>query len=84
MRRLPALKRITINSELELDVWLSKNIDAAESVLMVTHADASHRKHVSREQSAALLEKHGWASGRGYTIGSSKLLAVEISRTVAK
>ncbi len=84
MRRLPALKRITINSELELDVWLSKNIDAAESVLIVTHADASHRKHVSREQSAALLEKHGWTSGSGYTVGSSKLHALVISSSVAK
>lgn len=84
MRRLPKLKRITINSELELEVWLSKNADKEESVLMVTHADVSHRKYVSREQIATSLKKHGWKSGSGYTIGSSKLLAGVISKSVSQ
>ena len=84
MRRLPKLKRITINSELELEVWLSTNADKEESVLMVTHTDVSHRKHVSREQIAALLKKHGWKSGSGYTMGSSKLHAGVISKSVSQ
>lgn len=81
MRRLPKLKRISINSELELDTWLSKNSNREEPVLIVTNTDASHQKHVSREQIASLLNKHGWQSGKAYNIGTSKLLGSEISKS---
>lgn len=49
MGRLPKLKRINISSELELEVWLAKNADKDESIIVVTHTDVSHRKCVSRE-----------------------------------
>lgn len=83
MRRLPKLKRITINSGLELDVWLSKNADKEDSVMVVTHSDVSHRKYVSREQIEAVLKKHGWKSGNSYTVGSSNLRASVISKSVS-
>lgn len=83
MRRLPKLKRININSELELEVWLSKNADQEESVMVVTHTDVTHRKYVDREQIAAILKKHGWKSGSSNIVGSSNLRADVISKSVS-
>ena len=70
---IPKLKRITINSEQELDVWLARNSSQEESIMVVTHTNASHRKFVSHEQVGHVLAKHGWKAGFRYTIGSDLL-----------
>lgn len=75
---MPNLKRVRIFSELELSTWLDKN-SGHESVMLVTHSDASHKKHVSREQISDVLAKHGWKEGFKYTL-SSTLLGHVISR----
>ena len=79
MTNIPSIKRINISSELELDTWLRKSSTQDGSVMLVTHSDASHRKHVSREQIAKVVEDHGWEAGTRYTL-SSHLLAHVISR----
>ncbi len=78
--RFPKLKRINIDSEQELEVWLSKNADTHESYLVVTNSDNSHAKHVSKERLTEIIEQHGWKSGGAYTVGTSKLRAHLISR----
>lgn len=70
---IPQLKRITIQAEQELDVWLARNSDHHESVMVVTRATASHRHFVSRELVAQLIASHGWKAGRCYTLGSDRL-----------
>ena len=69
----PKLKRINVCSEQELDVWLKRNTSQEESVMVVTHANSSHQKFVSREQVGQLLAEHGWKAGSRYTIGSNLL-----------
>ncbi len=70
---MPNLKRININSEQELEVWLAKNSNHEESVMVVTHTNASHRKFVSREQIGEVLTTHSWKAGPRYSIGSDLL-----------
>jgi len=82
MSHLPNLKRITINSELELDTWLKKNPTYKESIILVTHTNESHKKYVSREQVREILVKHGWKAGPRHNIGSN-LLGHVISRDQA-
>jgi len=84
MKRLPTLKRITINSELELDTWLKKNPNHAESVMLVTHTNESHKKYVSNEQVWDILKKHGWKTGSRYNIGSALLGHVILKKVVNK
>ncbi len=73
MKHLPNLKRITINSELELRVWLKKNPNHSESIILVTHTDESHKKYVSREQVIEVLAQHGWKTDSRFTLGSNLL-----------
>jgi len=82
MTEIPKLKRINIHSELELKVWLKKNSSQKESVMLVTHSNTSHQKHVSREQIGEMLAEHGWKAGSRYTLGSD-LLAHVISKPVS-
>lgn len=70
---IPKLKRINVFLIQELDVWLTKNSSQEESIMVVTHTNASHRKFVSREQVGQVLAKHGWKVGSRYTIGSDLL-----------
>ncbi len=79
---MPDLKRITIASERELAVWLSKHAGDEERVMLVTHTNPSHRKHVSREQVGALLAESQWKAGPRYTLGSH-LLGHVITKTGA-
>lgn len=79
---MPNLKRININSELELDVWLARNANHKESVMVVTHTNTSHQKFVSREQIEEVLAAHSWKAGRSYTFGSSDLLGHVITKSV--
>ncbi|MEE9334923.1 MAG: hypothetical protein V3U65_12620 [Granulosicoccaceae bacterium] len=76
---MPKLKRINVHSEQELDVWLAKNSGQEKNILVVTHANASHRKYVSRDQVGQVLAKHGWKAGPRYTLGSV-LLGHEIKK----
>lgn len=76
---MPNLKRIKIISEKELQVWLTKQPDQIENVMLVTFADTTHEKHVSREQISAALSEHGWSAGFKYTLRGN-LLGHVISR----
>lgn len=73
MSQLPSLKRVTINSELELDIWLKKNPAHEEPVMLVTHTNESHKKYLSRGQVREMLGKHGWKTESRYNIGSNLL-----------
>jgi hypothetical protein len=76
---MPNLKRIKINSEQELRVWLGKQPNQEQSVMLVTFADASHGKHVTPKQISNALEDFGWAAGFKYTL-HGKLLGHVINR----
>lgn len=78
---MPNLKRINIASVLELDTWLAKNSSNHESVMLVTHTNASHKKFVSRESVAEALAKHNWNADSRYTL-SSDLLGHVITKSV--
>ena len=73
MKRLPSLKKVTINSELELNVWLKKNINQDESVILVTHTNEAHKKYVSRSQVNEVLAKYGWKTNSRFNLGSALL-----------
>lgn len=79
---MPNLKRININSEQELEVWLARNANHKESVMVVTHTNTSHKKFVSCEQIGAVLIAHSWKAGQRYTLGSSDLLGHVITKSV--
>lgn len=82
--KIPNIKRININSKLELDVWLNKNSDQEECVMVVTHTKSSHPKFVSREEIAEVLTKHSWNAGQRYTLGSADLLGHVINQQESK
>ena len=70
---MPNLKRVKVSSVQELESWLKENTDFHQCVMLVTQADASHRKFISREQVGQTIEKHGWNAGKRYTLGSGLL-----------
>lgn len=70
---IPNLKRIKVTSGLELTTWLSKQDRDGQSVMLVTHADQNHSKHVGRNQVDAALTAHGWTSGMRYTLNGGLL-----------
>lgn len=82
MKRLPNLKRITINSELELNVWLRKNPSYDDSVILVTHTNKTHKKYVSRSQVNEVLAQYGWKTDSRFNLGSD-LLGHVISKETA-
>ena len=65
---IPNLKRIKFTSPEELTVWFAKNHDQAERVMLVTHAEPSHTKHVSHEMVEETLSYHGYRTERRYTL----------------
>ncbi|MGQ7847199.1 hypothetical protein ACUNV4_22110 [Granulosicoccus sp. 3-233] len=78
-RQIPALKRITIRTARELDVWLASGFTQANSVMLVTHARSSDPQSISPDQMAQAMAGHEWKVGRRYTLGSG-LLGQVISR----
>ncbi len=80
---MPNLKRVNINSEQELEVWLARNSNHEDCVMVVIHTKASHRKFVSREQIREVLTTHNWKAGRSYTLGSADLLGHVITKSVS-
>jgi predicted alpha/beta-hydrolase family hydrolase len=64
---------VTISSQAQLASWLAKHPGDAQSVMLVTHVDASHRDYVSREDVAEALAVHGWSAGRRYTLNADLL-----------
>ena len=76
---IPDLKRVRISSEEQLDAWLARHPHREGGVMLVTHADAAHRKHVSREQVGRALAAHGWTAGPRYTLNAG-LLGHKIAR----
>lgn len=71
--KIPSMKRVKVTSPQELDVWLTKYDGTPGSVMLVTHADAAHKDHVSREQVQGVLGVHGWAAGVRYTLNATLL-----------
>jgi len=70
---IPSLKRLTISSQGQLESWLAKHSGGAQSVMLVTHANASHPDYVGREHVAEALAVHGWQAGRRYTLNADLL-----------
>lgn len=71
--KTPNLKRISISSEQELDIWLASHSDQSQSVMLVTHTKPSHRNYVSGEQVREALAAHGWIAGPRYTLNADLL-----------
>ena len=67
---VPTMKRVTVTSELALRSWLTGAAGQAGQVMLVTRADATSAKHVSREQMQTAAAEHGWTPGRRYTLGA--------------
>ena len=65
---IPNLKRVKILSEDELRVWLGKNSDIQQSVMLVMFNKASGAKHIGTDVVNAALDDLGWVSGRIYTL----------------
>ena len=76
---IPNLKRVKITSEQELKVWLTKQPDQEQSVMLVSYTKTSRDKHVSCEQVHEALSLYGWTSGRRYTL-NRHLIGHVISR----
>jgi len=68
---IPNLKRIKINSEVELSTWLTNNADLEKSVMLVTFNKNSPEKHVSHDAVHSALKTHGWTPGRRYTLNAN-------------
>ncbi|MGB0798970.1 MAG: hypothetical protein ACPGRD_06595, partial [Planktomarina sp.] len=64
----PNLKRITIPSPDQLDAWLAKRLQGEGRVMLVTHADAAHPKHVGVDLLGDCLKSLGWTSERRFTL----------------
>ena len=73
MKRLPKLKKIRISSELELDIWLKRNTNHEESVILVTHTNKAHKNYVSRRQVNEILVQYGWEANSRFNLGSNLL-----------
>jgi hypothetical protein len=68
---IPNLKRVRISSVQELESWLAKQSDQAQSVMVVTYSEATHDKFVSHDQVGDVLTAHGWDAGRRYTLNGN-------------
>lgn len=67
---IPSLKRVKISCGADLRIWINKNFDHREPVMLVTHSKSSPAKHVSRTQVQELIEAKGWICGRSYTLSA--------------
>ena len=80
---IPNLKRIKVSSALELRIWLSKQPDYEQSIMLVTYSQSSHTNYVSREQVYDAVVEHAWEAGTRYTLNGN-LLGYVISKKVDK
>lgn len=67
---IPTLKRIRIASDADLTRALKK-LD--QEIMLVTHGDANHPKHISTDTVQTALAAYGWASGRRYTLTGTQV-----------
>ncbi|MDG1802150.1 MAG: hypothetical protein P8H53_06560 [Paracoccaceae bacterium] len=72
---IPTLKRIRIASDADLTRTL-KNLD--QKIMLVTHGDANHPKHINKDMVKTALAAHGWTSGRRYTLTGTQVGHVAI------
>lgn len=68
---IPNLKRVKISKSEELDVWLRKNCDYAQSIMLVLFDQSSGEKFIPVEIVNELVLLHGWQSGRRYTLNGN-------------
>jgi hypothetical protein len=70
---IPNLKRRKISSALELQNWLAKNSDEHPRVMLLLFDKTSGSKFIEPEEVQDVLSKHGWVSGRRYTLNGNML-----------
>ena len=68
---IPNLKRVKILDEAALRVWLTKNTDIGQSVMLVMFDNSSAEKFIEPEAVNAALRDLGWGSGRRYTLNGN-------------
>lgn len=70
---IPKLKRVKILSADELCVWLAKNVDIGQDIMLVMFDKSSGDKHIAREVVNEALVDAGWGSGRIYTLHGNQI-----------
>jgi hypothetical protein len=70
---IPSLKRVKIETIAALDVWLSKNHEHRDSVMLILLDKSSGDKHIPRDVIIEAVKRGGWNSGRIYTLNGNQL-----------
>jgi hypothetical protein len=70
---IPKLKRVKILGADELRVWLAKNSNIGQDIMLVMFDKSSGDKHIAREVVNDALHDAGWRSGRVYTLHGNQI-----------